>query len=106
MSDVALADSDEFKCESCEAINDVEDSVKVNDALICTTCFHKGFTLERRPRAVMVTAFVLYEDEQELVDGLIHFLEYDPWSRGCEISRRDATPAEIEERELEVDDAA
>jgi hypothetical protein len=40
---VELGD-DDFQCESCDAICDIEESNRIGASLICNTCVGKGFT--------------------------------------------------------------
>jgi hypothetical protein len=48
-------------------------------------------------RIVQLTVLVREDDEQDLVDGLIQFVEYDPWSFGARVERRDPTDADRDE---------
>jgi hypothetical protein len=52
-------------------------------------------------RVIDIKVFVREDDEQDLVDGLIEFVEQDPWSLGTQLDRRDATKEEFEELGIE-----
>lgn len=47
-------------------------------------------------KVVVLYVLVDEDDEQDLVDGLIHYVEHDPWSVGSDLERRGLTDEERE----------
>ena len=49
LMDSADPNNDEFRCESCRKIFDIEDSIKWGDDLFCETCVAKSVGIPKHP---------------------------------------------------------